>query len=151
MAKGILAVPPLSRNDISILAHLFEVSFDYYIHNNSPFFLDYLQALRTVVGLGFTAVLVDRQLLCIYQRYLELFLAQEEGNFKERKEGKTLIAQSVAEMASTAVISFSILKFPHYYEDFLLALHYTMAKIPELIDENNEAERILSYFIVKRR
>ena len=54
MAKGILAVQPLSRNDISILANLFELSFDYYIAHDSSFFPDYLKSLRTVVGLGFT-------------------------------------------------------------------------------------------------
>jgi len=59
MANRILTGEPFSRNDVSKLAQLFEQSFDYYISHNTPFFSDYLNALRTVVGLGFTASLVD--------------------------------------------------------------------------------------------
>ena len=144
MAKSILAVEPLSRNDIPILANLFEVSFDYYINNNSPFFIDYLCSLRTLVGLGFTAVLADRTLLCIYQHYLERFIAHDEGNFRVSQHAKILIAQSVAEMVVTATVSFSALKNPRYYEDFRVALHYTLAKIPELFDEQGKAQSILT-------
>jgi hypothetical protein len=152
MAKGILAVEPLSRNDIAILAQLFEISFDYYINNHSthsPFFNDYLKHLRTLVGLGFTAVLVDRSLLCIYEHYLERFMGQKEGDFRERKHAKTLIAQSVAEMVATSTISFSALQFPRYYDEFSTALHYTVAKIPELFGEKKKVQYILARLAVK--
>lgn len=82
MANIRLTVQPLSRNDISIMTSLLEQSFDYYLNLYSPFFSDYLRALRTVVGLGFTAVLADRSLLSIYQWYLNHFMQQKEGGFQ---------------------------------------------------------------------
>jgi hypothetical protein len=152
MANIRLTVQPLSRNDIVELANLFELSFDYYIKNNSPFLIDYLRSLRTLVGLGFTATaaLGNKALLCIYQRYLDDFMRHKEGNFKESEGAKTLIAQSVAELVATAILSFNALNYPRYYEEFMLALQYTMAIIPHFTDKSSEAERILSYLTVNR-
>ena len=145
MARGILAAHPLLRNDIPILAQLFEVSFDYYINHNSPFLADYLQALRTLIGLGFTAVLADRRLLCSYEFYLERFLAQGEGDFKLNQGAKRLIAQSAAEMVCTATLSFNVLRYPRYYDEFIKALYVTIAKIPIISATKSEAARIMGY------
>ena len=60
---------------------------------HSPFFSDYLRALRTVVGLDYTAVLADRSLLSIYQWYLNHFFQHKEGDFREAQSAKTHIAQ----------------------------------------------------------
>ncbi|KTD25156.1 hypothetical protein [Legionella maceachernii] len=139
-----LTVHPLSRNDIAILANLFEASFDYYIHHNSPFFIDYLRNLRTLIGLGYTAILADGALLSVYQRYLDNFIEQKIGNFRERQQNKLLIALSTAEMIGSAVISFSALKFPQYYDDFIEALYYTIVRNPEIIDYKKDAERIFN-------
>src|SRR5258707_10820246 len=98
MAKKILATQPLLRNDVPILAQLFEVSFDYHLTNHSPFFPDYLRALRTLIGLGFTAALADKDLFSIYKQYLETFLNQEAGDFKSNQGAKRLIAQAASEM-----------------------------------------------------
>jgi len=144
MANIRLTVQPLSRNDISIIASLLEQSFDYYLNHNSPFFSDYLCSLRTLVGLGFTAVLADRSLLSIYQGYLSNFIGQKEGDFREARSATKHIAQSTAEMVGTAVISFKALRHPRYYGDFLQALHYILTKIPTLTNDAKEAERILN-------
>lgn len=149
MATGILAGEPFSRNDISILAALFEQSFDYYIYHNSPFFSDYLNALRTVVGLGFTASLVARSLFCIYRHYLERFIAQDEGDFKVNPGAKRSIAQAVAEMINTASISFYALRFPRYYDDFMAAFSHTVVKIPTFTGNRAEAERILAHLVIR--
>ena len=152
MANVRLTVQPLSRNDIVILANLFELSFDYFINHNSPYFIDYISSLRTLVGLGLTAAaaLADKDLLCIYQRHFDNFMRHKAGNFKESEGAKTLIAQSVAELVATAVISFKALNYPRYYKDFMVALHHTMAKIPKFTDKDSEAERILSYLTVNK-
>ncbi len=150
MANIRLTVQPLARNDIAILANLFEMSFDYYINHNSPFFVDYLKNLRTLIGLGFAATLADKSLLSIYQYYLNNFMAHEEGNFKTEEGAKRLIAQSSAEMIASSTISFSALDYPSYYEDFMKALHHTVAKVPEFTEMKMEAARILSYLTVKR-
>jgi hypothetical protein len=151
MGTRILAVEPLSRNDLPILAQLFETSFDYYIHNSSPFFSDYLKALRTVAGLGFSAVLADKgSLLSIYKPYLERFLENDKGDFKSKPLGKTAIAQSLAEMVRTSLISFSALQCPSYYPYFVEALYYTIAKIPHLTGKyQKEVERILTLLIIE--
>ena len=150
MANIRLTVQPLSRNDIVSLANLFELSFDYHIKHNSPFFIEYLRSLRTVAGLGFTAALADEGLLFIYQRYLNHFMRHKEGNFKESEGSKRLIAQSAAGLVSTAVLSFDALNYPRYYEDFIAALRYTIAEIPKYTDKEAEAERILSYLTVNK-
>ena len=151
MANIRLTVQPLLRNDIVILANLFELSFDYYIKNNSPNFIEYIQSLRTVAGLGFTAAFVDEGLLFIYQRSFDQFMMHNEGNFKENEGAKRLIAQSAAGMVATAILSFNALNYPRYYEDFRAALRYTIAEIPKYTDKEAEAERILSYLTVKKR
>ena len=78
MAKGILAGEPLSRNDILKIVHIFEQSFDHYLNPDNPYFSEYLQSLRTLVGLGFTAAVADGNLLYLYKVYLGKFLILEE-------------------------------------------------------------------------
>jgi hypothetical protein len=150
MAGIIMAAQPLLRNDIPILAQLFEVSFDYFINHHSPLFTDYLQSLRAVVGLGFTAVLVHEGLLCCYEPYLKRFIAHDAGDFQANQGAKTLIAQSVSEMVNTATLCFEFIRYPRYYEDFIKALRYTIARIPERANEKSEAERILNYLKVDK-
>ena len=149
MANRSLAAQPLLSNDIPFLVQLFEESFDYYIAHDSPFFKEYLQALRTLAGLGFSASLVDRSLLCIYQIYLSSFMAHGEGDFKANRGAKTLIAQHTAEMVRAATISFHALHYPRYYNEFIEALHYTISKIPSLSSQDHEAKRILAYLSMK--
>jgi hypothetical protein len=143
MANSRVAVQSLSRNDLSLIASLLEESFDYYLNHNSPFFVDYLRALRTLVGLGYTAVLADNALLSIYQRHLDGFHGQQNGNFREREGAKTFIAKSVSEMISVAITSFSALEHPRYYHDFLQALHYSLFKVPRLTEDVEEGKRLL--------
>ena len=148
MAKASLAVHPLSRNDISIIAKLLEQSFDYYLNHISPFYSDYLCSLRTVVGLGYTAVLTDTFKLSTYQRYLNCFIEQKKGDFRKAEGAKKLIAQVTAEMVGTAVSSFKVLRYPLYYGEFVKALHHTIATVPRLTIANNEADRIISRLMV---
>ena len=150
MANIRLTVQPLSRNDIVILANLFELSFDYFLNHNSPFLIDYLQSLTNFDRTWVCSALADKDLLCLYQHYFDTFMKHKEGNFKESKGAKKLIAQSVAELVAIAVISFKSLNYPRYYEDFMVALHDTMAKIPKFTDQKSEAKRILSYLTVNK-
>ena len=127
MGKSILAVQPLTRNDISMLSQVLEASLVHYSHNTS-FFTDYLKALKTLVGLGFTAALVEGRLLNSYRTYLECFLSHGEGDFKANQDAQKRIAQYVAEMVGLSTIHFHLLKYPRYHEDFIHALDYAMAK-----------------------
>lgn len=143
MAEHMLTAKLLSRNEITMLAQLFETSFDYHLNHQSAFFTDYLRSLRTLAGLGFTAVLADRDLLSVYQIYLRQFMAQKEEDFS-KSPNKTLIAQSAAEMVATSIISFRALNFPRYYETFNQALKSTAANIPRLLCRASEAESLFT-------
>src|SRR5579862_3704589 len=70
---------PLSSNDISSLTQLLAIPLQYYCDHQSPFKKDYQKQLNTIVGLGFTAVLVDNSLVSIYQPHLERFIAHLRG------------------------------------------------------------------------
>lgn len=148
MAKASIAGQPLECNEISLLARVFERSFEYHIDHNSSSFTEYLQSLRTLVGLGFTAALANGSLLSVYQTYLNQFLAKNEGDFKVNALNKTIIAQSTAQMVAIAVISFMILRHPRYYEDFLVVLEYTLIKTPLLFDQQRDVEGILKRLAV---
>lgn len=144
MARASIAAKPLSCNEISLLAQLFERSFDYHLDHPSAFFTDYLQSLRTLAGLGFTAVLADGDLFSAYQISLNRFLESNHGDFKENPGNKTNIAQTSSQMVANAIICFMALGFPRYYEDFVTALRYCIAKIPSVTDPlQNDAEEIL--------
>lgn len=67
---------------------------------------------------------------------------------KSIKMKKTLIAQSASEMVRESIISFQALRYPRCYEDFTKALHYAIARMPDLAKEQQEAARILSYLVV---
>lgn len=152
MANWILTATPLSCNDIPILAQILQKSFDYYANHNSAFFKEYLQALRTVVGLGFSAVLTDEFLLTCYQNYLNPFINCGKGDFKVHEGSLLGIAQQTAEMVRIATISFQALQYPRYYADYIGALHYVMkriATIGELTDEESDADRILNYLMLR--
>jgi hypothetical protein len=94
-------------------------------------------------------VLADKgSLLTIYKPYLERFLENDKGDFKIKPLSKTAIAQSSAEMVRCAVLSFSTLECPRYYQDFLAALDGTITKIARFTEFDKEAERILGRLIV---
>jgi hypothetical protein len=57
---------------------------------------------------------------------------------------KKWISQSTAEMVRTATISFHILGYPNYYQDFLTALQITISKVARFTGhDTEEAQRIL--------
>ena len=118
MAHDSLTARQFSRNDISNLAHIFETSFRYYLEHNSPLQENYRRALKTVVGLGFTAILVDESLASIYWSRLETVVKHK--NFTGSII--TALALATAEIVFEATYIFSILGYPSYYDDFISAL-----------------------------
>ncbi len=104
------------RNDIYQLAHIFETSFHYFLNNNSPFEEDYLKGMKTIAGLGFTAVLVDDWMLPFYQKQLQIFL--QYCDFKKNQGSLSLLSLSIAEMLDLASPAFRRIGSPRYYEDF---------------------------------
>ena len=110
---------------------ILEQSFDYCINHNPSFFPEYLQAMRTLDGLGFTAALVDESLFYLYQTYFAGFLIHEERDFKAHFGKSRGLAQALAQMIHIASLCFYTMRFPRYYHDFVAALGIIL-KIPEL-------------------
>ena len=143
MVKQILAGDPLFRNDIFIIAQIIEHSLDYYHSPHSPLVSDYLQALRTLVGLGYTAVLADGYLRHAFEPYLARFLAAEE-EINVHPKSKERMGRSAAKMVHIATLSFYKLKFTPHYTLFIALLRQTLSQVPGLGREE-EVERILNH------
>ncbi len=150
MANKIVPAQPFSSNDISSLTKTFQIAFHYYCHHNSPFAQDYLKELSTLVGLGFTAVLVDGDCICAYDHYLKTFLAYR--NFKAHPEALEILSSAVANMVSWAAQLFRLLDYPGYYDDFAASLEKTVGgTISHLYGNPEETERLLNVILPKRR
>jgi hypothetical protein len=109
MVSASLNATDLSSNDILSLAQIFAASLQFYSKNNSPLDRDYIAKLNTIVGLGFTAVMVDGGLLSTYQLYLSTFLS----NIRKEKTGDIhALSLAVAKMAEGAVDFFRRIRYP---------------------------------------
>jgi hypothetical protein len=146
MDRSILAGDPLLINHIHILAQHFEQSLDYFHNPRSPLVSDYLQVLRTVVGLAYTAVLADGYLHLAFEPYLARFLAaQEELNFNPKS--KKRMSLSAANMVHIATLCFYKLELPPLYSFFVETLRTTLIQVPGMgLDE--EIECILKHLSV---
>ena len=125
MAKSILATTPLSYNEISSLAQLFSNTFlrlneldtlSTQVQQKRLFF----QKAHTVVGLAFTAALVEQDSLALLNPHLKRFL-------RYRVNDRNRFASATAGIAMGDIISlgsdaFRTLEYPGYYGNFLQAL-----------------------------
>jgi hypothetical protein len=146
MATKIVPVQPLSSNDISSLAQTFQVAFNYFCQHSSPFAQDYLRNLSTLVGLGFTAALVDGDCVSAYDSDLKVFIAHR--NFKACPEIIANLSLAIANMVSWATKLFGVLDYPRYYEDFALSVKNTVGgQISNLYGNPKETERLLSIIL----
>ena len=129
------------------MAHIFEISFDYYLEHKSPLQENYRRALKTVVGLGFTAILVDGGLVSIYLGRLETVV-----NHRNFTRGMiTALALAIAEIVFEATYIFSILGYPSYYDDFISALKTILHHISiDLAGKTKEVIR-LTEILMKNR
>lgn len=125
MAKTILATTPLSYNDINSLAQLFSNAF---IHLNEPDVISeqaqqkhlFYQQVHIVVGMAFTAALVEQDSLALFSPYLKRFL-------RHRVNDGNRFASATAGVAMGDIISlgsdaFRTLDHPEYYSYFVQAL-----------------------------
>ncbi len=140
MAIISVASIPLSNNDISSLAQLLAVPLQYYCDHQSPFEKDYQKQLSTIAGLGFTTVLVDGNLLPIYQPHLSKFIASLRGG---KIENLHALASATAHLAS-ATIHLNRFHLSAYYPVFVNAVkeaitHVTVQQAGKL----EEAKKLL--------
>ncbi len=133
MANRILAATPLSHNDIAALAKLFEQAFQYHWQNQSKesSFQIFVHNIRTLVGLSFTATLVEGDLLEFFNSYLRIF--QRNQSFLRSDSRHARLASAIANMVCLGSDFFRCLDHPSYYKDFLQALRNCLKHMIEEI------------------
>ena len=102
-----------SDNDVESLSNIIQCKLDYYDEHLSPFHEQYIHTLKTVAGLGYTAVLVKDYCRSIYQRHLNVF---DNGGS---------VASSISHMIQLGLSAFRYfdnLPLPRYFEDFVDAI-----------------------------
>jgi hypothetical protein len=148
VANNILSTLRLSRNDISSLACIFDVNFRHFCANNSPFAIDYLNELKTIAGLGFTAVLLDGSFIATYHEKLNIFL--QYLDFRKHENSLQLLSSNIAEMVDVSADVFRFIQYPRFYEDFAVALRKALGRIgTQLSGKDSEAERLLQLILKK--
>ena len=147
MANATITAPPLSDNDIRILADIFHSVFKYFCGNGfSPFEREYLRDVLTLVGLSFTALLVDGSLLVTYETRLQTIIRYRE--FKEHQEYLHMFSRAIAEIIAGGTFVFEFVKYPNYHEEFLRLIHTTVNDIRVsgvTLEDRQRLVQLLSY------
>lgn len=86
-----------------------------------PIHSDYFPELRTLVGLGFTAVLIEGSCIDACKVELEIFLRYR--NILENQEMLKEISNAIGRIVHYGFQAFKILRYPRYYGEFIWALH----------------------------
>ena len=151
MVNSSVASSSLSSNDISILAHILEVPFQYKKKHESPFTEDYLKKLCVIAGLGFTTILADGTFISMYQPHLSSLMLS-----LERKDGGGNffpdLAFSVANLTEGAAF-FSRSDHQHYphYPLFVETVKSVLSHVSvALAGKGEEAERLLRLLFKQR-
>jgi len=144
MANSILATSRLSRNEISSLARVFEISFDHFCRPGHyfPNANDYLREIKTIVGLGFAAVLVENDyLLTTYQSQLAIFL--QCFDFRSNKKRWSQLSQSLAEMIGLS-LGLSAYNYQNYFQGFSICLRRILSSVSIQMHLDKETDRIVN-------
>ena len=145
MAISSLSVRGFSSNDISELAHILEINIQHYCIDakNGLREKEYHKTLRTIVGLGYAAVLVGGVSICTYNRHLDIFLRHCE--FKQHKIMLPSLSRSIAEMIVLASAAFAGAERSGYYGDFVIAVKRATDNVNSIMmGERATAEKLLS-------
>jgi hypothetical protein len=143
-----MAANSLTDNDITSLAQIFDTSLQYYCKHISPLESEYVKKLSTIMGLGFTTVLVDGDLLVIYESRLQTFIRYR--NFKTQSGCTEMLSRAIAEVISIAAGLFRLLGHQQYYDTFVatvenVATHVVVQESGKLV----EAKRLLQLLFQK--
>ena len=152
MAHPSVSCRPFSDNDVLILANLFEISFSYYRDHYSPQAIDFIREIRTIAGLGLTAVLSDNGYLYPYQTYFNEFIQGNKGDFREDTAAASLWGKRMAEMISISLGSFRRLNYPGYYAEFVEAIEKNLKNVRiDVAGKTAEGKRLFDALPFKPR
>lgn len=119
MAKQILAVSSRPSNPVSRLAYLIHAVLEERSAHSVNFSTDYKQQLCVLAGLSFTVVLAEGSKIKSFRPHLATFLRYNKLTHPNKFKPLSI---ALAEMIRNAIHPFKVLGFPHYYDDFLLAM-----------------------------
>jgi hypothetical protein len=88
---------------------------------------NFIRYVRTVIGLSFTAALVNGDLLSLFNRSLEYFLRHQYS--PNSRIGSLKVGKATADIVTLGSDFFRLLNHPRYYEDFLQALRDSLGHI----------------------
>lgn len=95
-----------------------------------------MKKLSTIIGLGFTIILVDGDLLTIYAPYLQTFLRYRD--FKAHSGFINILSHAIAEIIDGAVHLSRPIKHSQYYGEFSAAVKNAVT--PIMLHEAGKAE-----------
>lgn len=146
MANATIAALPLSDNDIYILGTIFHSVFKHFCDRVDPFEQEYVRDVSTLVGLGFTALLVDGGLLVTYESRLQTILRYR--NFKKHPGYLHMFSRAIADIIAGAAYVFEFVKYPSYHDEFIRLIHKTVNNIrvsAGTLEDNQRLIKLLSY------
>jgi hypothetical protein len=121
MANESVAIPSRSINSVSHLSYLIEAALQESCKEPSEFHENYRRQFATLVGLGFTAILVKGGQVQFCHLHLLAFL--NFGNdFTQCTTKFESLSAVVAEIICSAISPFRFLGMPRYFDDFLLSI-----------------------------
>jgi len=124
MANSILAVSPHPSNTVSQLAHLINTALQERCEISTDSHEEYHQALSTLTGLGFTAVLAEGSHIWSCRPHMATYLRYR--NFSQHPGKLEPFSHAIAEITCRAISPFKALGHPLYYDDFISALVHTL-------------------------
>ena len=148
MSEISLTATPWSRNEICDLRYLFEQSFRFHCNNaviaSTPSVQNYLKNIRTVVGLGFTATLVQNDLTSVMNGLVNKFVRHQ--SFHNHPEHIPTLASTLASLVSISSDFFRDIGHPPYRDDFEKALAQCIQHmIHELGIQPSHVTRLIQY------
>ncbi len=105
---------------ISPIAYLICAALEQHSQCSADSYKEYQQALATVVGLGFTAILSEGSRVESCVPHVTIFLQCRD--FIQRADKIEIVSVSIAEIICNAIPPFNMLKHPSYYHNFRAAL-----------------------------
>jgi len=144
-----MATNSLTDNDVLSLAEIFDFTLQYYCTHSSSLEDEYFKKLSTIMGLGFTTILVDGDLLVIYERHLQTFIRSR--NFKAYPGYSKVLSYAITEVINGAIPLFPLIDYPKYYDTFVAEVESATNHI--IVQESGkleEAKRLMQILFSER-
>lgn len=147
MSNEILTPKPLSHNQMAQLAEILEHNFQYHRKQQTLFHHEFISTLKTVVGLGFTAIMVDCLYLPTHQPDFILFLDYFSADAKH--DSILPVALAAAKIMDTAAHVFRSrdLSSDHYNAFAKTLQHVVNSGLLDSDKKQEESQRLIQQMI----